>query len=642
MKKHISLPPRHLVCLVILLLATGLPVQGISGDHPILFISSYNPDAQRTLDNINEFQEEYKRLGGTSHYVIESLNCKSFQDSPQWKHTMQGILKKYTGTRTPKMLILLGQEARAAYLAQEDELRRDLPVIYALCSRNSIDLPTDNVLLAEWMPHSTDMLTEYTSSVPQGAIYYNYDIRGNVELVRSFFPEIRHLALVTDNSYGGVALQALIRREVASYYPDMDLILLDGRVHTLHTLAGSIRTLPAHTALLLGTWRVDMNDEYFLSGATASLEDVNPAVPVFTVTSAGMGNWSIGGIVPEYDSQGKDIACKIFAIENGEGTTEELITLVDNRTMLDSRQLSRWELSPSLYGSGDIDLINKQPSFYTLYKYQIWLIVIACLAAVTGMCILLFFFLRMRRLKNELEVSEKKLRRAKEQAEESNRLKSAFLANMSHEIRTPLNSIVGFSNILAATDCTKEEQQGYFEIINTNSELLLRLINDILDVSRLEADKILFNFEKQDVVQICRQVLATVSYSRQSNNEFILDTSCKQLFIRTDNQRLQQVLINLLSNAAKFTNKGKITLSLEVDKKSKKVIFSVTDTGCGIPLEKQKQVFERFEKLDDYVQGTGLGLAICRLITQKWGGKIWIDPEYTTGARFVFTHPIGF
>ena len=168
---------------------------------------------------------------------------------------------------------------------------------------------------------------------------------------------------------------------------------------------------------------------------------------------------------------------------------------------------------------------------------------------------------------------------------------------------------------------------------------MLRLINDILDVSRLEADRVTFTIEKCDVVPLCQQVLASVSQARKSENKYIFECDRESVDLRTDTQRLQQVIINLLSNADKFTRNGKITLKLEVDDEKKVATFSVSDTGTGIPLEKQKLVFERFEKLNEYVQGTGLGLSICKLTVEKWGGEIWVDPGYTDGARFVFTHP---
>ena len=253
--------------------------------------------------------------------------------------------------------------------------------------------------------------------------------------------------------------------------------------------------------------------------------------------------------------------------------------------------------------------------------------------AISGVICLSLFFL-------SYQESQDALRDAKNRAEEANRLKSAFLANMSHEIRTPLNAIVGFSDVLSAGGSSEEEQRAYFDIIRTNSDLLLRLINDILDVSRLEADRISFALESCDVVQVCQQVVVSVAQARRSKNEFLFECALPTVVMRIDIQRLQQVIINLLSNADKFTTEGTITLKLEVDKKKNLATFSVTDTGCGIPLEKQQKVFDRFEKLNEYVQGTGLGLSICKLTVDKWGGSIWIDPAYTDGARFMFTHPM--
>ena len=257
------------------------------------------------------------------------------------------------------------------------------------------------------------------------------------------------------------------------------------------------------------------------------------------------------------------------------------------------------------------------------------------------MLVSIYFYLRTKRLKDDLERSQVALYEAKDRAEESNRLKSAFLANMSHEIRTPLNAIVGFSDVLASGGSSEEDQRNYFRIIQSNSDLLLRLINDILDLSRLEANKVILTPEDCDVVQLCRQALSSVEMSRrESGNRFVFETKTDSFVLQTDIQRLQQVLINLLTNAAKFTKNGTITLQFEVEKEKNRVLFAVTDTGCGIPKEKQKQVFERFEKLNEYAQGTGLGLSICKLTVDKWGGDIWIDPDYEGGARFVVSHPL--
>ena len=241
-----------------------------------------------------------------------------------------------------------------------------------------------------------------------------------------------------------------------------------------------------------------------------------------------------------------------------------------------------------------------------------------------------FLYYKNKRLRNVLENREAELIEAKEKAEESDLLKSAFLANMSHEIRTPLNAIVGFSSLLTSAEISPEEREEYSAIISTNSELMLTLINDILDISRLETGKIHFAYEDIDIPSLCQQVIMTTTHNRREGVECVFESSYETYTLRTDVQRLSQVLINLLTNANKFTEQGWITLSFEVLEKEGMVRFAVADTGCGIPPEKQAKVFDRFEKLDEFKQGTGLGLAICRQIVMKVGGKIWVDGTYTS------------
>lgn len=253
---------------------------------------------------------------------------------------------------------------------------------------------------------------------------------------------------------------------------------------------------------------------------------------------------------------------------------------------------------------------------------------------------------KLQQVQKELDDVKLKLednKKAAESAQRANKMKSLFLANMSHEIRTPLNAIVGFSSIIASQCDTlpEEERREMGELIQTNSNVLLKLINDILDLSRIESGKISFDFSEVDIVKLCMTVFATAKRNNKNRYvEYIQDIKVDKLVINTDENRLRQVMINLLSNAAKCTERGSVTTCLEVDSKRRLVVFSVTDTGCGIPKEKAGKIFERFEKLDEFKQGTGLGLAICRTIIKKFGGDIWVDTDYTGGARFVFTHPL--
>ena len=240
-----------------------------------------------------------------------------------------------------------------------------------------------------------------------------------------------------------------------------------------------------------------------------------------------------------------------------------------------------------------------------------------------------------------LKRSQMRQEAMKEKAVQAIQRKNMFLSNMSHEVRTPLNAIVGFSAVLTDEDESfdDESRREFSEIIKVNSFQLLKLINDILDFSDFENDNITFNIRTHDAVKLFNEVVETVMASRKLEVEMRFDTDLSVLMLDTDDARLRQVLINLLVNATKFTEQGSIVLELKMADAGT-ALFSVTDTGCGIPPEKQHLIFERFEKLNDFVQGSGLGLSICQLIVKYMNGKLWVDSGYTRGARFCFTHPL--
>lgn len=277
----------------------------------------------------------------------------------------------------------------------------------------------------------------------------------------------------------------------------------------------------------------------------------------------------------------------------------------------------------------ELDNLNRQKTIL----YWSWL-TISCIVIL-----IILFIISIKRSNKKLQQSQQELEIARKQEENSIRAKSLFLSNMSHEIRTPLNALSGFSSILTEETIDNETRQQCSDIILQNSELLLKLINDVIDLSNLEVGKMAFNYEQCDAVAICRNVIDMVEKIKQTNAEVHFSSILQSLQLTTDNARLQQLLINLLINATKFTPQGTITLELEKQTEDT-ALFSVTDTGCGIPKDHQNKIFNRFEKLDENAQGTGLGLSICQLIIEQLGGKIWIAPDYNQGARFLFTHPI--
>ena len=273
--------------------------------------------------------------------------------------------------------------------------------------------------------------------------------------------------------------------------------------------------------------------------------------------------------------------------------------------------------------------INEEKSMIMAY-YIIGLVVVLLLLGV-GIVV-------SRKYNRRLKKSREELNEARKVAENSMHLKSLFLSNMSHEIRTPLNALAGFSAILAEDNLDNETRQQFEAIIHQNSDLLLKLINDVVDFSRQQNGEMQFKIEEQNAVEICRNVVETEDKVERTAAEIRLESDLHTPRLATHKARLQQMLINLLVNANKFTDKGSIVLTLK--REGNEALFSVTDTGCGIAPEKREKIFNRFEKLDENAQGTGLGLSICRLIIERLGGKIWVDPDYNDGARFCFTHPI--
>ncbi len=636
-----SFHTRSILSLLIIVLGISYPSRisaGISDHRPILIVCSYNPAAHQTSIAISDYMEGYRKLGGKRDIVIENLNCKSFAEASRWSNALKQILSKYSEKTLPIQIILFGQEAWAAYLSVRDSIPVKVPIMCSLVSNNVVVLPKDSTaLLDTWMPESLDFLSGDIKVPELRAGFMNqYDIDGNIRMIKSFYPNTRHIVFISDNTYGGVTMQALVRKEMRKY-PDLELDLLDGRRHTIYTIVDELRSLPKNSVVLIGTWRIDKNEGYFMRNATYTMMEANPTVPVFTPSSVGLGYWAIGGVIPDYTRLGEDMAKASINIDKHPEDTTTHLNMIKSKAVLDSEKVKELQLDVHALPFG-VTLVNQPVSFYEQYTYQIWAAMIAFAALTLGLFVSLFYYIRTKRLKDRLLDSDKELRIAKDRAEESNRLKSAFLANMSHEIRTPLNSIVGFSEVLTAEGSTMEEQRLYSRIIQTNSEMLLRLINDILDLSRLEANRVTLNWEACDVIQICEQVISLISVSHQTGNRFLFTSQYTEFLMSTDVQRLQQVLINLLSNADKFTENGTVTLEFAIT--DEKAVFSVTDTGCGIPKEKHRQVFERFEKLNEYAPGTGLGLSICQLLVHKWHGEIWIDEAYTGGARFMFSHPL--
>ena len=634
------------LALVVALLASccGVSVaqsQSASEVKRLLVVTSFNSDVGSVSVVLRSFAEECERRRLPVEIVSESLGCDKFSDVCLWKQSFLRILNAYSGAENrPQLILILGQEAMSAYLSLDITKLPDVPVVCGMVSRNYIEIPDSVRNSQSWLPESRDILEVNRLYNVVGGCFYQYDIEQNLSLIKHFFPAVNHIALLTDNSYGGVSIRAYVADNV-NRFPDFKFSWLDGRNLTILSATDSIAALPSDsTAVLIGTWRFDRSNRFYLNSSMVVMRQGNPQIPVFTLSATGIQEWAIGAYSPDYHNVGPELA---EVVGNYLATGKSQMSFIPSKYVFNYSQLEHFDISEDQLPPKSI-VVARPEGLFALYRVHIIVAIVVFLLLIIGLAYAVYQNARIRNLMNSLRKSQDEIIAAKNKAEANSLLKTSFLADMSHEIRTPLNAIVGFSQVIVSQDdsLTHADKANIVEIINRNCTQLTGLLNSILDISRIESGRARYLLEELELVKICQDILSSVQISSSVNDlafNFISDLdSC--IFV-TDKQRFQQVLINLLSNSVKFTQKGGVTLSLQRGGVcgDDGITVSVTDTGIGIPADRAEDVFARFVKLDEYATGTGLGLSLCRMIVESFGGRIWVDTTYTSGARIVFALP---
>ena len=313
--------------------------------------------------------------------------------------------------------------------------------------------------------------------------------------------------------------------------------------------------------------------------------------------------------------------------------------MMDNNALVINRMKSEQKLSNAV-GLRKEAVMRMQQEQSELNRSIFFLSIIL---AIILMAFLASYLWHSHKSKKQLREKNDELNAAIRKAHESEKMKSTFIQNMSHEIRTPLNAIVGFSKLLLSegNELDSKEKENFVNIIRSNEDMLKQLIDDVMSLHELHSGQYKMTYSLVSANELCRTSIETVRHRARPDVPILFTTNVDDKFLfSTDGMRMAQVIINFLTNAIKYTEEGNITVDCSLDPEAKMLTVSVADTGCGIPKEKQQEIFERFAKLDSFHQGTGLGLNICHVISQRLGGKVGIDPEYDKGSRFFLTLPV--
>lgn len=587
----------------------------------ILVLNSVNYDEVWTN---GVYQSIYNTFNGPQYAVYtEELMVPTIANADEAEAKRNSLLEKYP--IRPKAVVFIGDPGWIVYRPLFDSDWKEVPVLICY-SRQTMPACIDNLLFRnisekELVPAS-QMLKGYNIT----ALYQPFYMKETIELMQRIQPEIKKIAFISDNRYISLCAQKEVEQALADYYPSLKLDLLTTTRLSTEQLLDTISRYNKETGILYYSWfSKQVQENNFLNDNIQRIVYGFAHNPVFTVADlqAENGNFAGGHYISLSDFSEEAIHTLQQIVDGTPARDIQPHNGGEPQTYLNYRHLKLHNTDSNLYPHNAV-YYQRPPSFYEQNK----LAIICIIALVCAIIIILVMRLRFYwQVQQEI--------REREKAEEANRLKSAFLANMSHEIRTPLNAIVGFSTLLTNEE-NQEEREEFIKIIENNNELLLQLINDILDLSKIEAGTLEFTYSDVDV----NSLLTGIEQSSRIRNQhpevqISFEERLPQCLIHTEQNRLTQVITNLLNNAMKFTTRGSIRFGYRQE--GNMLRFYVKDTGCGIPADKIDSVFGRFVKLNNFQQGTGLGLSICKTIVEKLGGEIGVESEEGKGTLFWFT-----
>lgn len=619
-------------CLCLLLILLGAVHSRLSAHtdktrEDVLFLNSINFNLPWAKD---VFWYTHQALQKKNISVkAESLSVPALCNRKEAAAVVEQLRRKYDVP--PRLIVFIGDPGWIVCRELFDDVWKDVPVIITN-TRDRLPATLDILLSHEELTESNTVPAyEWRKGYNVTTLGQVYYVKETIGLMRQLMPDMKRLAFISDDRYISEAVRGDVEQAMTGSFPELAFEQLSTRNISTEMLLDTLKSYDKTTGLIYYSWFETHNqdDNNYLFDHIQEIITSFVHSPLFLLAPEDLSNNTFaGGYYVSVESFGDSLLQLIHRVLEGEFPRDIPPALGGKpAAYLCYPALQSYDIPVSLYPKEAV-YINLPVSFFEQYKKEILMTVVLLLVVVSAVG----YYIHI------LKRAHQRMKEAQLKAEEANQLKSAFLANMSHEIRTPLNAIVGFSNLLSMVE-DKEEMLEYAGIIETNTELLLQLINDILDMSKIESGMYDFHVTQVDANQLMSEV-EQVARLRIRTDEVSLSFAERlpQCVFHTDKNRLIQVLTNLVVNAIKFTSQGEIQIGYRLQD-AHTLYFYVSDTGCGMSAEQCEHVFERFVKYNTFIQGTGLGLSICKMIIEKLGGEIGVQSESGKGSVFWFTLP---
>ncbi|MFA9370516.1 MAG: ABC transporter substrate binding protein [Labilibaculum antarcticum] len=614
-------------CLPIVLLLFIFCLKGFSSNQKdILVLNSYHNGLSWTDSIVTSIKREFSSELSYSLYIEDMDTKRNF--TKEYLNILSRFYQDKYQNKKFDLIISTDNNAYDFLLEYKEKIFGDVPVLF--CGLNSI------------------------IDVPKGysGVFENTNFCSTIHLIENNHPDYKEIVVVSDHSTTGETAVTALKNDFEHMKKAFRYRFI--KPENINDLKIQLSSLSKGSIVFYLLYNRDSKGNYVTY--EDSFKEAKPycSVPIYCVWDFYMNRGAVGGALITGRNQGKlvsDMAKKVLA---GANINDLPPKLAEYEYCFDYKQLTHFNIDRSKLPK-DSHIINEPYSFVRENK-EIVVLTLTVLILLTIIIIVMTINIHLRKVRAqkekahllEIQANHESLMIAKEAAEESSRLKSAFLANMSHEIRTPMNAILGFTDLLAGTNIEIEKRNRFISIIQRNTKHLLRLISDILDISKIETNqlKIVKNKCVLDDLFINLNEIYEAILELHDNKKLIFTTTLPDdrsiTEFNTDTMRLLQVFNNLIENSIKFTALG--TIEIGYDIKGDFLRFFVKDTGIGIAEDKQKIIFDRFRQADLNVDtrkygGTGLGLAISKSLVELLGGEIWFTSKPNEGTTFYFTIP---